>query len=383
MNLHLLPADDQLFVPNFVKTVADNAHAQNNLLMCYAQEMVVSAKEIPFAEPALVLSYINDKSVNRVIFHALQPEAYSLIKIIKKSAPGCRIDWIYWGETFDTPPSLMGNSTLNEYLKARGLPNWLSTLMVKINVAQQLLWIRTALLRHKTSKYIRTIDTMYHWSRADYEHIKNLLHCRHLNYQNFFYEGIDHKMGSNNLMARELECDPAECIVLGHSATMRNNHLDVLSAICAFAVSREKILVCPLSYGTGGKDYIDKIVKRLSETKGLMYRVCSKFYPREDYLCFLSKCGSYIAPGRGSIGAGNMLSYSLNGGVPITNHLNSTGGFLKSIGGEVAIYENTRDIVGLLDKYFGTHSQKNQIVVEETFSLKKKSKYYDALLAVY
>jgi len=186
MNLHLLPADNKLFIPNFVtKIMDDNAVAQNNLLMCYVQEMVLSSKVIPFAEPRLVLSYINNKSVNRVIFHALQPQAYSLIEIIRKSAPMCRIDWIYWGETFDSPALLMGNSTLNEYLKARGLPVWLSSLMIKIKAAHQLLRIRTALLKNKTSKYIRSIDTMYHWSRPDYDHIKNLLHCRHLNYHNF------------------------------------------------------------------------------------------------------------------------------------------------------------------------------------------------------
>jgi len=184
-------------------------------------------------------------------------------------------------------------------------------------------------------------------------------------------------------MERELECDPAECIVLGHSVTMRNNHLDVLPAICEYSIKRNKIILCPLSYGTDGKEYVDRIVEYLSNTPGLTYRVCSKFYPREIYLSFLSKCGAYLAPGRGSIGAGNMLSYALTGGIPIADHHNSTGEFLKSIGGEVAIYRNTSDIVGLLDKYFGTRSQKNQFVVEQAFSLENKSKYYDSLLAVY
>ena len=382
MNLHLLPYENQSFVPKFVETVRNSAHAQNNLLMCYIREMVVSSIVLPFAAPELVLASIKNRSVNRVIFHSLQPEAYSLVKIITRAAPECRVDWIYWGETYDDPPWLYGNRTLSEYLKARGVPGWVSFAMIKTKLAHALLLARTARFRRMTSNHAQYIDTMFHWSRLDYEHIKMLLHCRRLKYQKFFYDVIEYQTVSSNLMQQELECDPAKCLVVGHSTAMRNNHLDVLPAICEYAIRRSKTVVCPLSYGIGSKAYVEKIAKHMSETPGLSYRLCYKFYPAADYFSFLAKCGAYIAPSRGSHGAGNMFGYALSSRIPVTPHGNSTGAFLKTIGVEVAIYQNNSDIVNLLDTVFGTRCQKNRMVVGEYFSLKNQSKYYEDLLAV-
>jgi hypothetical protein len=49
------------------------------------KKMVVSAKMIPFAEPALVLSYIMINLESGNIFHAPQPQCYALIKSDKKN----------------------------------------------------------------------------------------------------------------------------------------------------------------------------------------------------------------------------------------------------------------------------------------------------------
>lgn len=382
MNLHLLPADNQLFVPSFVETVVNGVEAHNNLLMCFVREMDVSHRILPFASPELVRLSIKYDNVNRVIFHSLQPQAFPLFRVIQETAPECRIDWVYWGETYDDPSTLMGTETLNEFLKAHGVPNWISTLMTKGKLTQSLLRARAAILRCKISKYTRYIDTMFHWSRLDYEHVKTSLNCHGLRYQKFIYDVIDFPIANTSLMEQDLKCNPAECIVLGHSATMRNNHLDVLPAVCEFAMRRKKVLVCPLSYGLGGKHYVESIKHYVSHISGLSYRLCYNFYPLSDYLTFLSRCGAYIAPGRRSIGAGNMLSYTLSGGIPTTDHRNSTGTFLKSLGAEVAIYRNESDIVSMLDRVFGSRSQKNRMIIDEAFSLKNKSKYYGDILAI-
>ena len=382
MNLHIFPYDSKLFVPKFVVTMINGTHAQNNLLMCYVRKMVVLSLEIPFATPELVLSSIKHKSVNRIIFHGLQPEAISLIKILKKEAPECRIEWIYWGENYDDLAWILGNRTLNEYLKDRGFPSWLSFLMIKTKFANALLRARNARFRHITSKYAQCIDTMYHWSRPDYEHVKMLLKCRRMKFKYFFYDIGNVKTLSSKLVEQELKCKPAECLILGHSAIMRNNHLDVLPAICEFAVKRNKVVVVPLSYSTERKNYVERIAKYLREKPGLSFRICYKFYQQSDYLSFLSQCGAYIAPGCGSIGAGNMIAYALSGRVPVTNHRNSTGTFLKSLGAKVAIYQNNNDLFSLLDNVFGNRCQKNRDIVGEYFSHKNQSKYYEDLLSV-
>lgn len=382
MNLHLLPAENRLFIPKFVEIVKGSHYAQTNLLMCYVSEMVISDITLPFATPDLVIGCIQNKYVNRIIIHALQPQVYSLIKIIKEKAPDCRIDLVYWGESYNDSSRLMGTETLIEFIKERGFSDWLSTFMVKTRFAHALLHLRSARVTGKVSQCLRYIDTFYHWSQIDYEYIKALFKHNQLKYRKFFYDVFDFQLVNNDLIERELECDASNCIVLGHSASMRNNHMDILPAISEYAVKHNKIVICPLSYSNTGKKYIDWIAKRMGEISGLSYRIIYKFYSAKDYLSFLSRCGAYIAPGRGSIGAGNMISYTMSGRIPIADFGNSTGAFLKSLGAEVAIYENTSDISNLVDKVFGTHCEKNRINVGDYFSLSEKSRCYKDLLAV-
>lgn len=350
--------------------------------MCYVREMSISDTVLLLATPDLVIDCIKNKSVTRVIFHSLQPQSYSLIDVIKEKTPECRIDWIYWGESYDGPSRLMCNKTLIEYLNERGIPDWLSMLLVRTKLAHILIDARAARFRNKVSRCILNIDTMYHWSQIDYEHVKALFRHKKLRFDKFFYDVVDTQMINSNLVEQDLECVPAECIVVGHSASFRNNHLDILPAVVEYATKRNKTLICPFSYGSATGNYLDKIEKNLNKIPRLSYRILYKFYPVTDYLSFLSKCGAYVAPGCGSVGAGNMVSYALSGRVPIIAYGNTTGEFLKSLGAEVAIYNDIRDISIFLEKFFGVHSEKNRIIVGDYFSAINKVKCYENLLAI-
>lgn len=387
MNLHLFQDVNHLFVPQFAEYVIKSTKKDKNLLFGYICELDISHKVLPFATPELVLSYIKNGSVNRVIFHGLRPQAATYIEKIKSEVPECRIDWVYWGETYDSYAWLLDNRTLHEYLKlggfkARSFPYWLAKFMIKTNLTHILLGIRAVRDRYKTSKYAHHIDTFYHWSKFDYEHIKRLLNCKNMKYKKFFYDMFNIQIMTNNLIEHDLKCDPTQSIVIGHSASIRNNHLDILPAVCEFAVKRNKIVVCPLSYSVTSKDYINSIEKYMNEVPGLAFRLCYKFYSLADYLSFLSKCGAYISPARGSIGAGNMISYALAGGIPLTANGNSTGYFLKALGAEVAIYKNYKDVIPLLGKVFGSRCQKNQTIIKDYFSAKSKLECYENLLDV-
>jgi len=381
MNLHLLPADNKLFIPKFIEIAKSQPFVQTNLLLCYVCELDISGSALQFASPDLVINTIRRKGVNRVIFHSLQPQAFSLVKTIKETAPECRIDWVYWGESYDNSSSLMGEQTIIEYIRERGVPSLLSFLAVKIKLAHSLIDYRTSGFRSMASEIIKYIDTFYHWSQIDYEHIKRIFRHSQLKYQMFFYEIFNSQILDNHIIERKLDCMASDCIVVGHSVSMRNNHLDILPVVSEFAIENNKTIVCPLSYGSANKKYVQIIEKNLKRFPKLSYRIMSKFYPETEYFAFLLKCGMYIAPGRGSLGAGNMISYSMAGRIPITDYKNTVGLFLKSIGAEVLLYKNYKEIKTFLQNYFGGYCEKNIAVLKEYFSSANKQKCYENLLS--
>ncbi len=382
MNLHLLPADHRLFIPKFIELVKSQPYAKTNILFCYVREIAISDIKLLFATPDLVINTIKNKNINRVIFHSLQPQAFPLIEAIKEKTPECRIDWVYWGETYDNPSSLMGKQTIIEYIKERGAPRRLASLLVEMKLCQFLLDYRASKFRHRVSRLIKYIDTFYHWSQIDYENIKKIFKHNQLKYEKFFYDIFSYQTVGNHIIEAELDCDASNCIIIGHSASMRNNHLDILSDVADFAVKNNKIIICPLSYGTGSKKYVQAITKYLNSLPKLSYRILNNFYPETEYFTFLSRCGVYIAPGRGSLGAGNMIVYALAGRVPVADDRNTVGNFLKSIGADVLIYKNPKDINILLKKYFGACSGKNKVIILDYFSKKNHQEGYEKLLSI-
>jgi hypothetical protein len=78
-------------------------------------------------------------------------------------------------------------------------------------------------------------------------------------------------------------------ILIGNSADINNNHLDLLDYIKNIDINKAKFIV-PLSYG-GSKLYADYIAKEYKDTLGENCMILKDYMPRDKYLELLSSVG--------------------------------------------------------------------------------------------
>ena len=81
-------------------------------------------------------------------------------------------------------------------------------------------------------------------------------------------------------------------ILVGNSADINNNHLDVLDYIKNLTLGERKVIV-PISYG-GSKNYAKIVADAYKAELGMNCQILVDYMPREEYFHLLSTCGIAI-----------------------------------------------------------------------------------------
>lgn len=76
-------------------------------------------------------------------------------------------------------------------------------------------------------------------------------------------------------------------ILVGNSATVANNHLDIFGRIQHSSYNNDIHIYCPLSYGK--KEYAKEVIDTGADIFGQSFTAITDFMPYEEYLLFLSK----------------------------------------------------------------------------------------------
>lgn len=118
-------------------------------------------------------------------------------------------------------------------------------------------------------------------------------------------------------------------ILLGNSASMTNNHLDVIDRLAAVDLEERRV-VAPLSYGD--REYAAVVARRGREVLGDRFVPLADFLPLDEYNALLNECGVIVHGAWRQEGLGNILRGLWQGARivldprnPVLEHLRTRG----------------------------------------------------------
>ncbi|WP_338230680.1 TDP-N-acetylfucosamine:lipid II N-acetylfucosaminyltransferase family protein [Algoriphagus taiwanensis] len=221
-----------------------------------------------------------------IIFHSLYKDSHK--KAIKFIPPWVNVCWISWG--FDLYP-LFFNS--DQILRKKTLELIKNTSDLSKN-------FKSKNLNHFSIKAIQRIDFFSTVLPLEFDFIKSefnindtkYISWNYLNLEDDIIRGFENKTVSGNN------------ILISHSASVENNHLDSFDDIINSNLNFEKI-ICPLSYGNS--KYGDYVEKKGFDIFGNKFYPIREFLPYEEYVNLLISCNISVFGSVRQIGLGNIL----------------------------------------------------------------------------
>jgi len=121
-------------------------------------------------------------------------------------------------------------------------------------------------------------------------------------------------------------------ILLGNSATLPNNHLDVLESLAELDLGGRRV-IAPLSYGDAS--YGELVSRRGSDLLGASFVPLRDFLPLEEYRELIAGCGVVVMGHRRQQGIGNVAGAMWSGAHVFLDPANPLLSFFRSRGGVV------------------------------------------------
>jgi hypothetical protein len=115
-------------------------------------------------------------------------------------------------------------------------------------------------------------------------------------------------------------------ILLGNSATMTNNHIEVFEMLKGMDLNNRRVIV-PLSYGNN--KYRDKLLKLGEDYFGERFTPLTEFYSLEDYNQIIRTCSIFIMNSYRQQGIGNVFAMLWMGAKVYLDERNTTFNYLK------------------------------------------------------
>ena len=154
-----------------------------------------------------------------------------------------------------------------------------------------------------------------------------------------------------------------EDILLGNSATLTNNHLDVFEKLKGFPLEKRKLIV-PLSYGD--MSYAKKVVTVGSRSFPENFEPLVDFLSLKEYNRYISRCSVVIMGHRRQQAVGNVLVMLYRGAKVYLDKNNTLYAYLKRIG--LAVYSVQEDLDQGNDQVFSAlptlAKQTNRAILE-------------------
>ncbi len=159
-------------------------------------------------------------------------------------------------------------------------------------------------------------------------------------------------------------------ILVGNSASLTNNHAEILKALAKYKFEQDFEIVCPLSYGPSNN--VDNVIKLGRELFGKRFIPVLNFMPPEEYAKLLSSIDVAIFGHKRQEGLGNILALLYLGKKVYIRSDISTWSFLSRLG--IKVFDSKRVVNNEEEKLFEfsqSIGSKNRLVVEKEFSDEK------------
>lgn len=272
-----------------------------------------------------------------------------------------KLAWVLWGaEIYDRPDVYMSHLTP----RSRALVRMRNIRLFLKGKRQQKKLVPMSLLRR--------VDYCLNSSPEIFEEVKAAIgngQLKHLPYSYFTLEDLvgadlhDKKSSGHN-------------ILLGNSATITNNHFDVIRQLEKLHLPEDTKVITPLSYGS---PWVKNVVLKYGKRHlGNHFMPLTDFMPRSEYNALLMSCSSFITNHHRPNAFGNVLTSMWLGTRVWCSKQNVQTHFLQNIGLPIQVIEDdmscsanvlfsTRtdeEIASCrqrLVKYFGSEAMKNKI----------------------
>lgn len=230
------------------------------------------------------VQYVNNGNYDLIILHSLS--SFPLLKIseIKSS---CKILWKAWGfDIYRTPDGISPFIPLKR-LQPISKRFWKQNCRnERINILK--MFIYNLLHRKQIKRSVQRIDYFSGCLPSEYELMKRnpFFKAKHLLFD-YFYLNSDYckeKLYDFPVLGAN--------ILVGNSAGILNNHLDILEQLKNITPNDKKIIL-PLSYG-GNKPYIDYIKHYGQKIWNEKFISVETFMPRNEYFELIESCGYAI-----------------------------------------------------------------------------------------
>lgn len=126
-------------------------------------------------------------------------------------------------------------------------------------------------------------------------------------------------------------------ILLGNSAALSNNHLELLELLSRRPLAGRRV-VAPLSYGDPG--YADAVSARGRELFGSDFLPLRDFLPLGEYVEIISRCGLVLMGHRRQQGIGNVATAMWSGAAVVLDARSPLTRFLRTRGAELTTLQD-------------------------------------------
>lgn len=284
MILHLV--SDEKFIDYAIKMFGEVAPLQNVFLAvvpCQGYQFryikQIEKLNTVIDSDAGVTDFVNKSTqYDAIMFHSLFPEFFCNV-LDKIDNDTTKIAWMFWGGEFYEHPSVgmnyQGQLTYSSYQRS-------------IFVRKYLANLKNVLVKKKIPDYVNNIGKITHIITPfpeDYKVVRDIWHCN-AQWIWWNYYSIEETLG--NLVNMEIVGDD---ILLGNSATLPNNHIEILSILQKINLGRRKVFI-PLSYGNSR--YAKFVTKKAKKCLNVHSVPLLDFLERDEYNKIMLNCGVVI-----------------------------------------------------------------------------------------
>lgn len=321
---------DQKFIDGAISLFGEDERIENTFIIIGKERdfSYIQSKSIVTVCENKVIDYINQFDV--VILHSLPSIPINKIQYIKK---GIKVVWFAWGyDLYEKPyniiPVNLYGAETKKYLYQKRCRN-----LISINGIRANLYVKVHL-----KSALRRID--YFSGVFPYE--IDLVKEKH---PEFKAEPLDFYYGAKDFFIPEepnKEISHVKSnIVIGNSANVTGNHLDVLEMMKAVSIDKKAKIIIPLSYG-GTPQYINMLKEKAEKLAPGQIETLNNYLPLEEYLTLISSCRTAIFAHERQQATDNIFMQLLYGARVYMSESSSAFSYLRSIG--INVYSLQKDL---------------------------------------
>ncbi len=299
---------------------------------------IKSIDRIKFIKESEFFSFLSEGNFSGVFLHNLYALPLALTPLIPSDI---KVFWKIWGFDIYSSPISKPLVKVNLYhsLTKKFITNS-HTVFFRLKVLlKELLGInkRNCDIYYKA---VERIDYVAGVLPFEYDLIKKAEPKLRLSKIDYSYSHIE------DLNSKEIiEPNEGNSLLIGNSADLTNNHLDVLSVLETLHL-KDRYVYVPLSY-SGSQNYVKTVVDYGQRIFGDYFKPLTTFMPLDDYKKMLKSCGYCIFFHERQQAVGNIELMLKKGSKVFLSETNPTYHFYKGLGVNIFSIQKDLDEKGL------------------------------------